>query len=307
LVCSDNENPREIIPLELDLIVLSMLRAARTLHADVGFARRPEQETFLQALRTLYRTQIVVDEVTDFSPVQIAAIAALADPAANSFFACGDFNQRITRWGARNVDDLRWVFNNIDIRPIRITYRHTRQLNELARRIALLSDPTTEEALLPEAVDNEGMKPVVGFALADSKSLVNWLRDRIVEIEVQTGRLPSIAVLVTSEEEVDPVATALDAALEQNNIRAVACPDGKVVGQELDVRVFDVQHIKGLEFEAVFMVAVDRLAKEQGDIFEKYLYVGATRAATYLGLTTEGERLPKKLRELGPLFGQNWS
>ena len=31
-----------------------------------------------------------------------------------------------------------------------------------------------------------------------------------------------------------------------------ACPDGKVVGQETAVRVFDVQHIKGLEFEAVF-------------------------------------------------------
>ena len=31
-----------------------------------------------------------------------------------------------------------------------------------------------------------------------------------------------------------------------------------------DVRVFDIQHIKGLEFEAVFFVGVDRLAAVSG-------------------------------------------
>jgi len=51
--------------------------------------------------------------------------------------------------------------------------------------------------------------------------------------------------------------------------------------QDNQVRVFDVQHIKGLEFEAVFFVGLDRLAKREPDIFAKYLYVGATRAALF--------------------------
>lgn len=81
-----------------------------------------------------------------------------------------------------------------------------------------------------------------------------------------------------------PVATALDTALSNKNIRAVACSRGQAVGQENDVRVFDVQHIKGLEFEAVFFVGIDGLAEKYPQLFDRYLYVGATRAAYYLGL-----------------------
>ena len=234
-------------------------------------------------------------------------LAALADPAANSFFVCGDFNQRITRWGARTIDDLRWVFADIETRPIRITYRHSRQLNELARQIALLSDPSIEEVQLPPATDSDEVKPVLGPNLRNAEDLAFWLRDRIVEIERMTQKLPSIAVLVNTEAEVGPVAEALDRVLRDQNVRAVPCPGGKVVGQEMDVRVFDIQHIKGLEFEAVFLVAIDRLAERERDIFEKYLYVGATRAATYLGLTLEGDRLPEKIHYLKASFDSSWS
>ena len=118
--------------------------------------------------------------------------------------------------------------------------------------------------------------------------------------------MPSIAVLVNDEDEVVPVAAALDAALTDKNIRAVACSRGQTVGQENDVRVFDVQHIKGLEFEAVFFVGVDELAGRLPALFDKYLYVGATRAAYYLGLTTSGPSLPLKLSSLEDAFHVRW-
>lgn len=296
----------EIGALELDVIILSILRAARRMLTDPAFARQIDGGHYLWPLRNLYRTQIVVDEVTDFSPVQIAAMAALADPEVNSFFVCGDFNQRITRWGARSAEDLRWVFSDIEIRPIRITYRHSRQLNDLARELAMLSDPSIDEAQLPPETDSDEVKPVLGANLANVEALASWLCDRLVEVERMTQKLPSVAVLVNTEEEVTPVAEALDKVLGDHNLRAIACPGGRVVGPEMDVRVFDIQHIKGLEFEAVFLVAVDRLAEKERDIFEKYLYVGATRAATYLGITLEGSRLPAKLHHLQPLFDGNW-
>jgi hypothetical protein len=70
--------------------------------------------------------------------------------------------------------------------------------------------------------------------------------------------------------------------------------------------LFDVQHIKGLEFEAVFFVGLDRLAQRYPDLFEKYLYVGATRAAMFLGMTTSAAALPDKMRALGDRFGTKW-
>ena len=50
-----------------------------------------------------------------------------------------------------------------------------------------------------------------------------------------------------------------------------------------------------------------RLATAKPELFDKYLYMGTTRAAMYLGLTTEGRALPDQIASLKGLFGQSWS
>jgi hypothetical protein len=266
--------PMDVGPLELDMLILAMLRTGRMLLSDPRIASVVDEAsiTSLQAIRDLSRTQVVVDEATDFSPVQLACMSALCDPAADSFVACGDFNQRITSWGTRSEVELRWVLPDIQIRRIRVTYRHSRQLNALAHQIARLTGDDHESAVLPAYVDNEGVDPVLGIGLA-GKYLAAWLKARIVEIERLTQILPSIAVLVNRETEVQPMAEALQAALSDANIPCSACPGGLVRGNESEVRVFDIQHIKGLEFEAVFFVGVDELAAAKPDLFDKFLYV----------------------------------
>lgn len=298
----------EVCPLEVDVVLLAIMRMGRAALQDHRIRNdldHPRYES-IRVIQDLLRTQVVVDEATDFSPIQMACMAALCDPAASSFMACGDFNQRITEWGSRSNADLQWVFPDIDIRPISITYRHSRQLNELASAIAALSGDMATAATLPEHVNSEGVAPVLVKSISEAEELAQWLADRIGEIERFTRSLPSIAVLVNSEAEIDPITKTLDDALSGLNLRAVACPGGKVVGQENDVRVFSIEHIKGLEFEAVFFLGIDRLADAAGDLFEKYLYVGATRAATYLGITTEGPVLPEKIAGLEPLFKSSW-
>jgi DNA helicase IV len=118
-------------------------------------------------------------------------------------------------------------------------------------------------------------------------------------------QLPSIAVFVNSEDEVEPTAKELDALLSEHNIPVMACREGQAVGQESSVRVFDIQHIKGLEFEAVFFLGVDRLAERQPELFDKYIYVGTTRAAAYLGLACESA-LPAQLAPVRHHFAAHW-
>ena len=106
---------------------------------------------------------------------------------------------------------------------------------------------------------------------------------------------------------IDPLIDATRPLLEARNIPIVGCKEGRVAGDDQEVRVFDVQHIKGLEFEAVFFIGIDRLAEGYPDLFQRFLYVGMTRAATYLGLTCERE-LPTQLEALRPNFGAtDWS
>ena len=71
----------------------------------------------------------------------------------------------------------------------------------------------------------------------------------------------------------------------------------KSVGEAKEVRVFDVKHIKGLEFEAVFVVGIDHLAERLPVLFDRYLYVAVSRAATYLAVTSEG-KLPQRLESV---------
>ena len=97
----------------------------------------------------------------------------------------------------------------------------------------------------------------------------------------------------------------LNQYLEDMSLKAVACEEGKSLGEGTDIRVFDIQHIKGLEFEAVFFAGVDKLASNKPDVFDRYIYVGATRAATYLGMVCY-QSLPSKLDAIKALCVENW-
>lgn len=52
-------------------------------------------------------------------------------------------------------------------------------------------------------------------------------------------------------------------------------------------------------------VGVDALAETKPEIFDRFVYVGATRAATYLGMVCEGS-LPERLHPLRTLFVAKW-
>lgn len=295
-------------PLEVDAMLLCSLRTLSGLARERSVLRRMDEAAFgtIKDFLGLTRNQVMVDEATDFSPLQLACMGELSNPRIASFFACGDFNQRITSWGSRSPADMKWAFPEIEVRPIQVTYRHSQQLSHLASEIVRSCSGEAVDVILPKDVNSAGVDPVLATSLSNHDDMVNWLAARIIEIEKLTSPLPSVAILVNDEEMVGPLAEALKTALSGANLNVVPCHDGQFAGQENDIRVFDVQHIKGLEFEAVFFIGVDELAYRRPELFDKYLYVGATRAATYLGMTCDGPALPGKITALAQLFKADW-
>ncbi len=304
---SDPFDQRDVHPLELDAILLATLKAGNQLidRRNIQRAIDSPQWTALKSVMSCHRNQILVDEATDFSPLQLACMNALAHPRTRSVFACGDFNQRLTTWGVRSPEALAWSLPGVEVREITVAYRQSRQLNDLAKDIIRAVGGSEPNASLPAAVNNEGVSPVL-LENSTASQTVQWLADRIVDIERDVKQLPSIAIFVNGEGEVEPTAKALESLLSEQNITVMACREGQAVGQESSVRVFDIQHIKGLEFEAVFFLSVDRLAELQPELFDKYVYVGCTRAAAYLGLACERE-LPARLAPVRHHFGTHWS
>ncbi|MGM4960912.1 ATP-binding domain-containing protein [Bradyrhizobium barranii] len=298
---------------EVDALLLVMLRNARHLVTYVDGRRLDltAQQDWLATIRSLYLTQVFVDEATDLSAVQLACTIELADPGLRSWFACGDLRQRITAHGISNEAEIGWLTRtteiNIDVRNINVGYRQSKKLRELSDALAFLLDGSERPETEPSKGSEEANAwPLLGEGLSGAL-LAQWLATRIGEVEDAVGRLPSIAIFVDGDGLIDTLVDDIRPLLAERNIPVAGCKEGKVVGDEREVRVFDVQHIKGLEFEAVFFIGVDRLAGRIPDLYRRFVYVGMTRAATYLGITCEGS-LPSGLDSLRPHFGRDgWS
>jgi UvrD-like helicase C-terminal domain len=297
---------------EVDVLLLVMLRNARRI-IQYSEGRRLQftgQYDWLENIRGRHLTQVFVDEATDFSAVQLACTIELSDPRLRSWFACGDLRQRITAGGIQDDGEIEWLNRTagveIDVRRVDIGYRQSRRLRELSDALAGLLDAAAGPTSAPRGDEEADVWPLLGESLSGA-GLAQWLADRIHEVERGIGRPPSIAVFVDGDHLIDPLVDATKPLLDVRNIPIVGCKEGRIAGDEQEVRVFDVQHIKGLEFEAVFFIGIDRLAERIPDLFERFLYVGVTRAATYLGLTCE-RGLPKQLEPLRRNFGaDDWS
>jgi len=225
--------------------------------------------------------QVYVDEATDFSAVELACMLFRTHPKVRSWFACGDFRQRLTGSGIRAADELDWIRGiadvpNLEICEVASNYRQSERLSTFARAIEHGTvEPSSQSPDDPAPLLIENM---------EGADLAAWLTLRIREIEENVGRLPSIAIFVDAESRIDELVENVRPFLSAHNIKIVGCREGRDVGQQQEIRVFDIKHIKGLEFEAVFFVGVDRLAERIPELFLQYIYVGITRAASFLAI-----------------------
>ena len=288
---------------EMDVLILLSLSNARTIQMELGGSPPP---SWLSGLIKSYVPQVYIDEATDFSVVQLAALMELAHPGLRSWFACGDFRQRITHTGISSEDELRWIEKTcgikspIEIKSIDIPYRQSARLREFSEAInpelPILQD-RTQSAYLDDP-------PPLLLEGADQARVSSWLAQRITEIERVLGELPSIAVFVNGDDKIEETVEAAVEPLRDHSIEIVGCPGGRIFGDAQEVRVFDVQYIKGLEFEAVFFINLDDFAEDEPELFHRFFYVGATRAATYLGITCQNE-IPDRLTPVRSLFSEN--
>jgi hypothetical protein len=284
---------RQISAAEVDVLVLAMLGLARQLldrDARRYVAALPD---WLDTIRQRYIPQVYVDEATDFSSVQLACMLELAHPRLRSWFACGDFRQRITSTGIQTAGELDWVGKvtgrqeGIERRDVSVGYRQSVRLCALAHSLeALHGEAASSRSDGVEAHEEHDVQPLLAEHLG-GEVLAMWISSRIAEIGRTVRPMPSIAVFVDAEERIDSLVALLGPALAEQNLPVVACRNGRDIGDRQEIRVFDVQHIKGLEFEAVFFVGIDALAARIPDLFARFLYVGVTRAATYLAVTAE--------------------
>ena len=265
------------------------------------------KQKYVKAYLSNSKAVIGIDEASDFSLVELFSMKSLEKHEISQTTLCGDLMQSITTRGIEDWSQFTDVFENTVISELNISYRQSQTLINLAVEIY--------QSVVGEKPNYKSNKPISEFEpkplFFNSKfqeDRITWLTDRIIEICIAyEDRIPTIAVFVPTEEEIDYYVKLISEA--QNIINAGipirACKNGEVLGDDASVRVFSIKVIKGLEFESVFFCDLHSLIESNMNFDEimKTIYVGISRATLFMGLTSNSQ-LPSQYQFMKKHFSK---
>lgn len=284
---------RRIHPDEQDLLLHFINKICLILAKNFNSQYNNILHPYLTAYKANCKPIIGIDEASDFSLIDLLAISSFEHPDISSVTLCGDIMQAMTENGLRSWDDLLAVIPKTTVSNLEVSYRQSATLLSLAQSI--YKQVTGSEANYRPFVEKYDVEPKPLMMVSeDEEEKMNWIADRIIEIYKAYGdTIPSIAIFLPQEEQMEYFASHLSKldTLADVGINVKACKNGEVLGDKDTVRVFSIDKIKGLEFEAVFFHNLDWLQDQRfpEELLLKYLYVGLSRATFYLGLTLNQE------------------
>ncbi|SNV31968.1 Uncharacterised protein [Chryseobacterium taklimakanense] len=265
---------------------------------------------FVETFRQYCKAVIGIDEATDFRLIDLLCMSSFNNPDFNSVTLSGDMMQKLTKDGLKSWDDYRKFFKDTEIYDLEISYRQSQTLLALAQII--YKGVNKQEAVYKSFISPSDMEPVPLLLISDDEDeKLQWIVNRILEIRAAYSFIPSIAIFVPLEQDVERCAKKLGDfdELSDVGINVKACKDGEVLGNKDTVRVFSIDKIKGLEFEAAFFHNVDNILRSDvsDEMFLKFMYVGLSRASFYLAMTLN-DNLPEKVSAIQDYFKteQNW-
>jgi DNA helicase-2/ATP-dependent DNA helicase PcrA len=222
---------------------------------------------------------VVIDEAQDFSVFQLQVLRTILD--TDMFTILGDLAQGIHAYrGIQEWNELMSaVFpeKNGQLIELKQSYRTTVEIMSLANEVIRQSD--TPGLILAEPVVRHGDKPEVIVA-PNNTELINELIEAI-ERGSNDG-LNSVAIITKSETDGKKLKKQLDKASKRNYVLIT----GKEEMKPSLIPIIPSYTVKGLEFDAVFIVALDeQFTLQETDL--KLLYVSMTRPLHRLKIFTK--------------------
>lgn len=273
------------------------------LHMLVGFINRQlysiykksrnrfealSKNKYVEAYKMHAKYVIGVDEATDFSWLDYYLITSLRHYEFSSITLCGDSMQGLNADGITDWIILKDknLLPNLEVVELLVSYRQSPVLVEMARR--MFEDERGYKApysTLKLKLDSDA-KPLA-FISDDEDEKVEWMSKRIVEVFKKYGdEMPSVAVFVGDEEDVDELVDLFEEQDCLNSIKIANCTDGRTSSQTKCVRIFRMKEVKGMEFEVAFFHNIDTaLDGASTELMRRFLYVGISRATNHLAAT----------------------
>jgi DNA helicase-2/ATP-dependent DNA helicase PcrA len=267
-----------------------------------GFALDAEDDALLLRIYQLQRgplqgakgplayEHLMVDEVQDFSPLELAVLLDTTSKQRSVTLA-GDTAQAIapehgfSNW-AELLDDLGIAHERVE--PLRVSYRSTREIVELAEHVL---GPLQGDV---RPVAPRAGAPVEAFGFGSAGECAEFLSHALKEL-VRAEPEASVALLARHPEQ----ALLYYDALARAEVPALSLVADQDFSFTAGIDVTDVRQTKGLEFDIVILLDVNESSYGTGDDARRLLHVAMTRAAHQLWVTytaTPSPLLPASLR-----------
>jgi len=289
IVEEDSEKNKRLHPNEKAFLVLFINNFIKSIHKNYKREYNSIKHPYLDGFINNSKNVIGVDEATDFHIIDLLAIQSFANPEISSVTYSGDLMQRLTAGGIRDWNELKVFIKDFEVKNLQISYRQSPTLLEIAESIYQKATGKKSEYISFMDKDESEPKPLL-YINEEEDEILDWISKRVIEIyNSYGGFIPSIAIFLSNESELDSFSGRLGNldCLSDLDIKVLACNNGQILGDKNTVRVFSIDYIKGLEFEAVFFHKIENVFKSGNkELVLKNLYVGLSRASFYLGVTS---------------------
>ena len=245
--------------------------------------------SFVDAYKELSRPIIGVDEATDFSEYDIYAMQSFLTMDYNSMTLCGDIMQRLTQGGLTSWDEIKDIVDEPILLRLRTSYRQSSALLDVAKNLYI--DTIGEDPGYKSFMKSKKVPLPLEFVSDDEDDKVEWIEQRIKEVYIAYGKkLPSIAIFLNNKNDISDFVEALRETdfIEDTGIEVINGSDGNVLASKNNIRVYPIDVVKGMEFDVVFFHNIDKVSADP-DLVKRYIYVGVSRAAFFLGVTMSKE------------------
>jgi len=234
--------------------------------------------------RPLRYRHVVLDEVQDFSPLEVQVLLGCLGPEQNITLA-GDTQQHVmqnsgfTSWS----EFFRYLgVGGAEVETLKISYRSSAQIVEFSHS---LLGALKEEQAAPAATRSG--PPVELFQFGHRGECVAFLADALRELRREEPHA-NVAILTPKPES----SRAYYEGLERSEIQGLRLVTEEDFSFAPGVEVTEVEQVKGLEFDYVILVDVDAGNYRDAPSARRILHVGATRAIHQLWLVAVGPPSP---------------
>ena len=206
----------------------------------------------------------------------------------NSLTLCGDRMQRITDCGIKTWEELENVVPNPVPFEMVKSYRQSTKVLEVAKKLCI--DSLGETPNYKAFMTSKKVPAPLIYVDEDESEKITWISERIAEVFRAYGdNLPSIAIFVTDKGYIPRFMERLQDTVffKTKKIKVLDGTDKETVSDK-HICVYPIDVVKGMEFDVVFFHNIDKFNND--DILKRYIYVGVSRAAFFLGVTMVQEK-----------------